>query len=277
MTCFRKILWLGLGCVSGPSLAENNISRTDWYVDADVYSCKLIAEDSQSNMSLTLVRRAGQSLAAEVESKGFNDVRQYEHLGVVGPFWSSDISDFSTAGSLSYKSHKFAFVENVHPRFLELLKDGKTLGLVGDGQLLFSPINIQQLEADFEACISVLPSKTYSAVKSTEVIFRSPKLSDAITDAVGKRLDDIVSVIKSDKSITKVLVDGHTDSTGDVVNNLELSHKRASLIAMALVERGVPVGKIKKRGHGQRYPKYSNNTEDGRIKNRRVTIQLVKE
>ncbi|GIX24832.1 MULTISPECIES: OmpA family protein [Caldimonas] len=71
---------------------------------------------------------------------------------------------------------------------------------------------------------------------------------------------------------TDIRIIGHTDSTGsDAVNN-PLSFERAAATRDYLVARGVAVSRITIDGRGSREPVASNDTAEGRAKNRRVEI-----
>ncbi len=72
----------------------------------------------------------------------------------------------------------------------------------------------------------------------------------------------------------KVLVVGHTDTRGDLVYNQGLSERRASAVVEALAQRGIARDRLTPIGVGMAAPVASNDTEEGRAKNRRV--ELVK-
>lgn len=72
--------------------------------------------------------------------------------------------------------------------------------------------------------------------------------------------------------ITRLRVEGHTDSTGTVAHNNELSQRRAAAVAGALGSSGLSGGHIEAKGLGQNYPVADNTTEAGRAENRRVAI-----
>ena len=68
---------------------------------------------------------------------------------------------------------------------------------------------------------------------------------------------------------------GFTDSTGSVGYNQRLSEQRAQAVANYLIGRGVAAGRIRSQGYGVGNPVASNDTEDGRSRNRRVEIKIV--
>jgi outer membrane protein OmpA-like peptidoglycan-associated protein len=68
---------------------------------------------------------------------------------------------------------------------------------------------------------------------------------------------------------------GHTDSTGSDAFNQSLSESRARTVAGYLSSRGVSAARIRSQGFGETMPIASNDTVDGRAKNRRVEIKIV--
>lgn len=71
-------------------------------------------------------------------------------------------------------------------------------------------------------------------------------------------------------------VAGHTDSTGSEQYNLKLSRQRAQSVQSYLTEQGIPAGLVEIKAWGESQPVASNDTAEGRQKNRRVEI-LVQE
>ncbi len=74
---------------------------------------------------------------------------------------------------------------------------------------------------------------------------------------------------------TKAQINAYTDSLGTESYNQKLSLKRADSVKSALVKYGVDANRITTIGHGENNPVASNDTEEGRLENRRVegTIQ----
>jgi outer membrane protein OmpA-like peptidoglycan-associated protein len=87
-------------------------------------------------------------------------------------------------------------------------------------------------------------------------------------------IQELAERIKSSK-YEKVIVTGHTDSTGTDGINEPLSKRRAEKVYKELVAAGVPQDKIEVSWHAARNPAASNKTKAGRAQNRRaeVTVQ----
>jgi len=71
-----------------------------------------------------------------------------------------------------------------------------------------------------------------------------------------------------------ILVKGHTDSTGSEKYNQELSERRAKSVQNFLIAKGVDPKRIAAIGFGKTMPVASNDTPEGREKNRRVEIEI---
>ena len=73
-----------------------------------------------------------------------------------------------------------------------------------------------------------------------------------------------------------VELDGHTDSTGDADANKTLSINRANVVRDLLVQGGIDPQRITTAGFGQERPVASNDTEEGRARNRRTELLVTK-
>ncbi len=89
-------------------------------------------------------------------------------------------------------------------------------------------------------------------------------------------LDGVANILKT-KSSSHVVIEGHTDNVGSVRLNQELSELRALTVMKALIDRGVAKERIKASGYGMSRPIASNNTLEGRQRNRRTDIILLGE
>ena len=88
-------------------------------------------------------------------------------------------------------------------------------------------------------------------------------------------LDEAVSILKKNPEI-KVEIDGHTDNTGTAAYNMNLSERRAKSVMKYFVDQGVEAERLTTKGFGLTKPAASNDTKEGRTKNRRVELTPVK-
>ena len=74
----------------------------------------------------------------------------------------------------------------------------------------------------------------------------------------------------------QIELDGHTDSTGDAAANKTLSMNRANAVRDLLTQAGIDPARISTQGYGADKPIASNDTEEGKAKNRRTELVVVK-
>lgn len=74
----------------------------------------------------------------------------------------------------------------------------------------------------------------------------------------------------------EILIEGHTDIIGSDEYNENLSHQRAKAVVEYLVKKGIAQTRIYFKGYGRRLPIASNESEDGRSRNRRVEFLILK-
>jgi len=86
-------------------------------------------------------------------------------------------------------------------------------------------------------------------------------------------LDKVGAALASDELATfRFSVEGHTDSVGSESFNDRLSRDRAEVVKAYLIAQGVPPERLSTVGHGETTPVASNQTDDGRQRNRRVEL-----
>lgn len=87
-------------------------------------------------------------------------------------------------------------------------------------------------------------------------------------------LDGLLDFLKTNPSV-KVEIGGHTDNVGNDEANRVLSEKRAKAVANYLISRGIASNRVIAKGFGENKPVASNETEEGRLKNRRVECKII--
>ena len=86
-------------------------------------------------------------------------------------------------------------------------------------------------------------------------------------------LNDLLHLFKGDND-KSIIIEGHSDNSGDYRQNVKLSKERALAIKKFLTDNGIDKNKIKVKGYGPSKPRYSNSSEANKIKNRRVEIYI---
>lgn len=97
-------------------------------------------------------------------------------------------------------------------------------------------------------------------------------------------LQEVVRTAQNRDDIRRVRVEGHTDTCGNEVGNMALSQQRSEVVAMALVEMGVPREMMETVGYGSTQPRANeacetresrSQTELSRQTNRRVEFSIL--
>lgn len=115
-------------------------------------------------------------------------------------------------------------------------------------------------------------AKLKEAASAGVILFRSS--SARIDDKSNRTLDALAKVAKG-CSKGRIRVEGHTDSTGRAEYNKKLSQQRAEAVASYLTKAGMPKDRVEAVGYGQEKPVASNDTTDGRAKNRRIEFTVI--
>ncbi len=85
-----------------------------------------------------------------------------------------------------------------------------------------------------------------------------------------KLLDEIADILKEHPELTKIRVEGHTDSRGNNAANKTLSQGRAEAVVTYLVSKGVAATRLEGIGYGEEKPLVKETDDASRAKNRRV-------
>ncbi len=99
--------------------------------------------------------------------------------------------------------------------------------------------------------------------------------SFAIPDSAEAVLREAAGKLKDLPPGTKVEIAGYTDNTGDLDGNLKLSGQRAQAVRDFLAKAGADEAALTARGFGADNPVASNDTADGRFRNRRIEYHLA--
>ena len=99
--------------------------------------------------------------------------------------------------------------------------------------------------------------------------------SDVIKDKSTQIVDEVAGILKDHPEVTKVQIEGYTDTVGNKGHNLKLSKQRAEAVKKYLIDHGIEAKRLTAKGFGQDNPVGDNKTEEGRHQNRRVDFKIV--
>ena len=98
--------------------------------------------------------------------------------------------------------------------------------------------------------------------------------SDQVTGAYDTQMRALAYVLAANPN-AKLVVNGHTDSTGAASYNMDLSQRRADSVRQYLIDNyQVAPDQVSAKGYGEEMPIADNNSADGRRANRRVEAEL---
>ena len=90
-------------------------------------------------------------------------------------------------------------------------------------------------------------------------------------------LQEIANLLKVNASIKKMAIEGHTDNRGDAGMNLRLSQSRSESVMNWIVAHAVEGDRLEAHGYGLTKPIEPNETDAGRLANRRVEFKIILE
>ncbi len=144
------------------------------------------------------------------------------------------------------------------------LSDVITSISVCDAQAIFKSTTMEELSAPYEDVL--LDAEILFGYDSSELSAEAQSSIDGYVDQFRNKFD----------KIAEIMIIGHTDGVASQRYNQKLSEQRAQSVASYLEAiDGIPDTEIEAVGKGKLEPIASNDTEDGRAKNRRVVLRLV--
>ena len=137
-------------------------------------------------------------------------------------------------------------------------------------------LNIPQLGIE-NKLIDFIEDKSKPADKTTwfdfdRLLFDTGKATLQPSSQV--QLGDVANILKAYPAV-KVKLGGYTDNVGDKQFNMKLSDERAKNVMAELVKLGVEPARMSAEGYGEDHPVADNSTEEGRAKNRRISLRVT--
>ena len=95
-----------------------------------------------------------------------------------------------------------------------------------------------------------------------------------LRSASQEQLQNVAAIFKAYPEV-KAKIGGYTDNTGSKEGNQKLSADRANNVSAALTGMGIDSSRLSAEGYGEEHPVADNSTEEGRAKNRRISLRVT--
>jgi len=122
---------------------------------------------------------------------------------------------------------------------------------------------------------SLTEAENYLKNKGDIIIYFKSGSASADTGVIPSEYIEKLKLLLENKPDSKILVSGHADTSGPTSENEKLSQMRAEFVKAFLVSSGIPSDKVETVYKSDNQPISSNNTPEGRSKNRRAEIKTI--
>lgn len=268
---------LGTGLTAEARSFGAGLENSEWYLSESVFDCTL-THDIPGYGRAVFSHRAGEDLGFYLEAD-LPLMRPGRGLLVVeAPAWRPGEATQRVGYVQVNDDRKVVEVGN---REAMTMMEGLLSGMAptvtrqaryqgGPVRVRLSNINFRTRFDDYRRCVTGLLPVNYDQIQRSRVPFASG--STSLSDRDRQLLDNIAIYLAADQSVTRLLVDGHSDRAGSRIQNRALSEERAQAVADYLIEIGVSEEMIVVRSHADQFP-VSGNPAD----NRRVNIRLERQ
>lgn len=138
---------------------------------------------------------------------------------------------------------------------------------------LLSSSHIQSESSMIEKTFQLQPIEKGRKIVLENMFFRSG--DDRLSKESKVELNEVAKFLIENKKL-QIEISGHTDNTGSIRKNEQLSHQRAKAVVEYLAAQGVHRLRMKYYGYADTKPIADNGTEEGRRKNRRTELKIIK-
>ncbi|WP_348983404.1 flagellar protein MotY [Pseudomonas oligotrophica] len=261
---------------------QTRLERVEWHVEGDSFECRLIQPIAGFGQG-EFVRRAGEQAIFRLHSpQRWLGNGSATLLAAAAP-WQPSRSDINL-GVVAVGGGEIPFNSSQAQagRLLSGLLEGRspvvrhrTLQGGDPLEIRLLPARFAKAYEDYRACTAKLLPVNYDQIRQSQIGFPSGGVT--LEEAGRQRLDRLLAYLKADPSVNRVLLDGHSDNSGNRLTNRDLSRRRALAVQEYLLANGISEEQVTLRFHGERYPLVPNSNAANRAKNRRVAIRLERE
>jgi outer membrane protein OmpA-like peptidoglycan-associated protein len=249
-------------------------AATLWQFDGDRMACRLTHEIPNFG-SARFSQEAGGRLAFAITAWRVEPTGDFA-VSAESPEWSADRAAAEALGDATTLPPRSIVVgAPLAEAMLRELYRGRYAKVASNAvSVSIAAVGFRAPYEAYSRCVADLLPASFAQLERSSIAFASGK---ADLDAAAKaRLDLLVQYAGADRTVAHIHVDGYADSSGREPKNRELSQARARAVADYLAAGGCDEEIIETRFHSARFPAADNGTDEGRAKNRRVTIRLVR-
>ncbi|TND05559.1 MAG: outer membrane protein/peptidoglycan-associated (lipo)protein [Bacteroidetes bacterium] len=137
----------------------------------------------------------------------------------------------------------------------------------------YAPLDIPNMEGLVEFEFTIRVQELKKSYTLDNVFFDTGK--STLRPESFKELDELAEFLVNKKNI-EIEIAGHTDNVGEDADNLKLSQDRSDAVKAYLKKKGVDEKRVTAKGYGETKPISTNETPEGRQKNRRTEVHILK-
>ena len=266
------------------------LDRVQWAYQGDNFNCRLSTRVDNFG-GISLEQKAGYALKIKPSSVLYHDEIISYRLGRSAAPWSLKslpksqwFHALQPVGQTKQPQEKSSQKSHITSGVAELLQ-ALQQGVWGHINLVFADeqqvhlvlpaVSRGETFEQFYACLTELAPYSYEQVRDRNFYFDANEY--LLSEQQQRQMKLTARYIEMAGDIGKLLIDGHSDSSGSLADNLRLSQQRADDLYTHLLEAGVDPGLIEVRSHGDRYPLADNSTAKGRQQNRRVNLRIIRQ
>jgi len=256
-----------------------DLSNSQWYLSASIFECSLTHPIPRYGKGV-FYHEAGEKLKFYLDANANPMKSGKAALVIEAPQWrpGNGVQNLGLV-PVADSSQPIVVARRNARNMMEGLMDGMTPTFTRKAwysddsvRVRVSSVNFPEFYNDYLGCVAALLPVNFKQVQRTKVLFKVDKAE--MTDQDRILLENVVIYLKADNTITSIIIDGHTDSSGRRIYNRRLSKDRAEVVRSYFIKNGIAEEMITTRYHGERYPVVKNSNKRNKAKNRRTTVRL---
>ncbi|MFH2094390.1 MAG: OmpA family protein, partial [Bacteroidota bacterium] len=136
----------------------------------------------------------------------------------------------------------------------------------------FSLVGLDDPSEPFIMDIPLQPLSNGISIELKNIFYETDKYD--LKPESRAELNKVIEFLNSNPDV-KIEIGGHTDNVGTKEYNQVLSENRAKTVSNYLTNHGIAKNRVQHKGYNFSQPKYPNDTEGGRAKNRRTELKII--